>query len=497
MTYHQASMNARRSPAAVPFSGNSMGPPGILRTAAVGRGRRVVLACALLLSATAARPAAGASLTLQTLHPFQSNPKNPRAELTEVAGGNLYGTTAFGGTNGENGTLFRLSPDRVVTVLHSFGGADGAGPAAGLTRGADGLLYGSAMAGGTHGDAGTLFRLDPAGGFTLLHDFGGPDGRSPGAALLQGRDGGFYGSTVYGGTNGDHGTLFRWSPGNGLATLYSFDGVHGSHPQGRLVQAADGNFYGTTSQGGAGYIDAASPGHGTVFRITPGGVLTRLYSFAGLDGDGPAAGLAEGPDGALYGTTQFGGVHDDNGAVFRITTNGDYNLLYSFSGTDGNYPVADLVSSGEGAFYGSTSGDRAFGGTNTYGTLFRVTPAGTLTTLALFTGANGSCPLSRLTPAGDGNFYGTTFQGGSGDGGTVFRLVAPPVITGVTVTGVTARVSWTSFTNGEYRLEYKAEISAPDWTALGADGTAIGNMTFADDPSPDPQRRFYRVRLLP
>jgi uncharacterized repeat protein (TIGR03803 family) len=452
---------------------------------------------ALGIALVAWAPVAGATLSLQTLYEFQSNPKNPRAELVRGSDGNFYGTTTFGGTNGENGTVFQLTPARVLTVLHSFAGPDGALPAAGLTQGVDEFWYGSAQAGGTNGDAGTLFRLDAAGNFDVLHSFGGPDGRFPQATLVRGRDGSFYGTTVYGGTNGDNGTLFRWGSQNGFASLFSFDGTNGSHPTGRLLQAADGNFYGTTSEGGVDYNGAASPGNGTIFRMSPDGQVTRLFSFSGPDGSGPAAGLVEGGDGGLYGTTQFGGTNGDNGTVFKTTAAGELTMLYSFKGGDGNYPVADLTLAGDGTFLGSTSGDRAFGGTNTFGTLFRITPAGLLSTLVAFNGTNGGCPLARLTAGDDGNYYGTAFQGGAGEGGTLFRLVEPPVITGIAPANGTVTVSWTSFTNGNYRLEFQTDLSALDWTALMPDVVASGGRTSMDDPLPDGARRFYRVRLLP
>ena len=152
-------------------------------------------------------PAAGADLNLQILYDLKSNPKNPRADLVQGSDGNFYGTTAFGGASGENGTVFAITSTGFFAVLHSFQGSDGALPWAGLVQGRDGLFYGTALGGGTNGDFGTIFQMATNGDFTVLHHFGGSDGRSPQAALRQGTDGEFYGTTAFGGTNGDQGTV--------------------------------------------------------------------------------------------------------------------------------------------------------------------------------------------------------------------------------------------------------------------------------------------------
>lgn len=359
----------------------------------------------------------GAGFSLQTLYAWVSNPKHAQGSLLQASDGNFYGTTWFGGTNGENGTVFRITPTGALSIVHAFDGSDGALPSGGLVQGTDGGLYGVAQGGGAKGDFGAIFRITTNGAFTLLHSFGGVDGRQPQADLAQGSDGAFYGTTACGGANGDSGTVFKITSGGVFTSLFSFssDGSNGRGPRASLVQDSDGNFYGTTALGGA------SGNHGTVFRISPSGGFTSLFSFDGTNGSGPEAGLARGRDGDFFGTTQFGGTNGDNGTVFKITPSGTLTSLYSFSGPDGSYPMARLALGSDNQFYGTTSGDRAFGGTNTFGTIFRITAGGTLTTLACFFGTDGASPLAALIQGNDGKFYGTTFEGGPGGGGTIFR----------------------------------------------------------------------------
>jgi len=180
------------------------------------------------------------------------------------------------------------------------------------------------------------------------------------------------------------------------------------------VQATNGNFYGTTEIGGA-------DGYGTVFKITPKGALTTLYSFCAqlncTDGATPYAGLVQATNGNFYGTT-FNGGADGYGTVFRITSRGTLRTLHSFDGTDGASPIAGLVQATNGNFYGTTEIGRA----NGEGTVFEITPRGTLTTLHSFAGADGAFPFAGLAQDTDGNFYGTAYQGGTANDGTVFSL---------------------------------------------------------------------------
>ncbi len=211
----------------------------------------------------------------------------------------------------------------------------------------------------------------PAQTLTTLYGFtGGTDGDTPVAGLVQGSDGNFYGTT-YGGTTTQSGTVFQITPDSVLTTLYTFTGgTDGAKPYGSLVQASDGNFYGTTVLGG-------TSNSGTAFQITPAGTIATMYSFTGgTHGSRPYSGLVQGSDGNFYGTTFYGGTAQ-SGTVFQITPAGVLTTLYRFTGTDGSNPYAGLVQGSDGNFYGTTTS----GGTGNSGTVFQITPAGTLATL--------------------------------------------------------------------------------------------------------------------
>jgi uncharacterized repeat protein (TIGR03803 family) len=272
--------------------------------------------------------------------------------------------------------------------------------------------------------------------FTTLYSFDSTHGQQPYAGLIQGTDGNFYGTTGYGGANSD-GTVYKITPGGTLTTLYNFcsqsNCADGDAPSGELVQGTDGNFYGATQGGGAN-------GDGTVFRITPGGTLTTLYTFCSqsncADGDNPYGGLIQGTDGNFYGTTLLGGANS-YGTVFKITPSGTLTTLHSFDSTDGDCPNGALIQATYGNFYGTT----VFGGalncaTSNYsgcGTVFKITPGGTLTTLYTFcsqgTCTDGEWPYAGLAQGTDGNFYGTTFLGGVNGDGTVFRITPGGTLT--------------------------------------------------------------------
>jgi uncharacterized repeat protein (TIGR03803 family) len=151
----------------------------------------------------------------------------------------------------------------------------------------------------------------------------------------------------------------------------------------------------------------------------------------------------------------------------------------------------------DGNFYGTTSGDQALGGTNTFGTVFRITTAGALTSLVTFAATNGACPLAGLIRGTDLNLYGPAFQGGSGGGGTIFRLVPTPVITRISRAGPATTISWTSFAGGTYRVEFRSALSLPNWTALVPDVTATGPSASIANNLEGASQRYYRVRLLP
>ncbi len=381
---------------------------------------------------------------LTTLHSFSRGSDGywPSGGLIQGTDGNFYGTTPYGGPSYCScGTIFRLTPSGIFTILHSFSGPDGSSPYGALIQASDGNLYGTTSRGGPlygSGGYGTIFQITPNGILTTLYSFSGPDGWSPEAGLLQGTDGNFYGTTSSGGAS-SKGTIFQVTPGGVLTTLHSFTGPDGARPTAALIQATDGNFYGTTSSGGS------SSYYGTVFQLTPGGVLTTLHSFTGGSGDaGPGSALIQRTDGNLYGTNP--------GTVFKLSTGGAFTTFVVLTSSEGSNPTAGLIQATDGNFYGTTSA----GGTSNKGTIFQLTPTGVLTTLHSFTGPDGAIPLAPLIQATDGNFYGTTSMGGASDKGTVFRLTPSGVLT-----------TLHSFTGPDSERPYGGLIQAADGNFYG------------------------------
>jgi uncharacterized repeat protein (TIGR03803 family) len=403
----------------------------------------------------------------QTLIPLYSftggnDGNNPIAGLVQASDGNLYGTAPDGGTNGY-GTVFRITTSGTLTPLYSFtGGYDGADPRGGLTQASDGNLYGTTEDGGTNDD-GVVFRITTNGVLTPLYSFtGGHDGSDPRGGLVQANDGNLYGTTSDGGTN-FNGTVFRITTNGIFKTLYSFTGGHdGTFPESTLVQAGDGKLYGTAYQGG---ISNGIAGYGALFRITTNGILTPLYSFTnGTDGADPVAGLTQASDGNLYGTTEIGGTNS-YGAIFRITTNGIFTRLYSFTdGHDGAYPLATLVQAYDGNLYGTAYE----GGTNGYGTIFRITTGGTFTSPYSFAdGHDGANPFAGLAQAGNGNLYGTALGGGTNAEGTVFEFTLPvsaPLLS-ILLNGHQSVLSWPS-SAGNYVLQSTTNLASPNWVVI-------------------------------
>jgi uncharacterized repeat protein (TIGR03803 family) len=346
-------------------------------------------------------------------------------------------------------TVASTSHAQSFSTLFSFDGTNGTQPVASLVQGLDGNFYGTTESGGYvgggFGPAGTVFKITPSGTLTTLYDFDDcetcVDGGSPEAGLVLATDGNFYGTTVGGGANGgaSKGTVFQITPGGTLTTLYSFcaktNCADGSGPAAGLVQATHGNFYGTTSGGGSNDT-SCSGGCGTVFKITPSGTLTTLYSFCSQancsDGTQPLAGLVQAADGSLYGTTRLGGA-SGYGTTFKMSRSGILTTLHSFDLNDGAFPYAELVQGADGNFYGTTNE----AGLYSYGTVFKMTPAGAVAGSA-FDGAEGAFPSAGVVQATDGNFYGTTSAGGSGSSqgcdptpgcGTIFKVDPKGVLT--------------------------------------------------------------------
>lgn len=301
--------------------------------------------------------------------------------------------------------------------LFSFNQTNGAVPSAGLILGKDGNFYGTTTGGGLAG-YGTLFQLTPSGSFSNLISLNGTNGNSPRDGLLLAADGSLYGTTYSGGTN-NAGTLFQATTNGDLTTLATFSVSSGGYPIGGLTLGQDGAYYGTAALGGTNL-------GGIVYRFSTNAGLATLVSFgiSGQGGNSPYSGLLLASDGSLYGTTFQGGTNG-LGTIYKLGTNGASSFLYSFTGTsDGANPYGGLIQGADGNFYGTTF----YGGTNGYGTVFKFQTNGALTTLACFNNTNGAYPQAGLIQVASGSFYGTTSAGGAftnqaGQGcGTVFEL---------------------------------------------------------------------------
>jgi uncharacterized repeat protein (TIGR03803 family) len=337
--------------------------------------------------------------------------------LIQASDGNLYGTTENGGAHSD-GTVFEITPGGVETVLYSFGSSanDGANPYAGLIQASDGNLYGVTFDGGTN-SVGTVFKITTAGVETVLYSFGSVanDGANPYGRLIQGSDGNLYGTTERGGSG--YGTVFEITTGGAETVLHSFGSAgDGDFPYGGLIQGSDGNLYGTTELGGANSL-------GIVFKMTTAGTPYAIFhSFgAASDGSEPYGSLIQASDGNLYGTTAVGGANS-LGTVFKLTTTGTETVLYSFgaSGSDGTSPYGSVLQASDGNLYGLTQG----GGTYSQGTVFQVTTAGVETVLHSFgsSAVDGAGPQDSLIQASNGALYGLTPLGGMSNLGVVFEI---------------------------------------------------------------------------
>jgi uncharacterized repeat protein (TIGR03803 family) len=364
-------------------------------------------------------------VALETLYSFNTNSFGclPFGGLIQAKNGGFYGTASEGGAQGV-GTVFQMNPQGLMTLVYAFPNGtagnyppNGSLPCAALVQGTNGLLYGTAVAGGATGD-GTVFRMTTSGtGTTAWSLNSASSGSVPYAGLVQGRDGNFYGTTPQGQAYHNawpfaYGTLFRLTASGSLTAIHSFDYEDGAYPSSTLVQGADGSFYGTTQGGGT------NGGWGTIFKATPAGILTPLFSFANRNGAVPRAGLVQDSDGAFYGTTTAGGA-SGAGTVFKLAADGTFCSLYSFTGgNDGSNCYGGLLLASDGNLYGTTESGGVYG----LGTVFRITTDGTLATLVNFDGYQGANPECTLIQGTDGRLYGTTQNGGANGWGAIFRL---------------------------------------------------------------------------
>jgi uncharacterized repeat protein (TIGR03803 family) len=319
---------------------------------------------------------------------------------------------------------------QTFTVLYSFtGGDDGRSPSADLVSDAAGNLYGTTGYGGTHScsfglGCGIVFKLSPGGTQTVLYDFtGGSDGAQP-AGLVRDAAGNLYGTTAVGGDlscgfSSGCGTVFKLSPGGVLIVLHTFTGPpDGEAPGSRLIRDAAGNLYGTTSYGGDAACASATGNCGTVFKVDASGNETVLHAFTGKpDGEAPFGSLVQDGSGNLFGTTRLGGDANDDGTVFKIDSAGNETVLHTFTGADGSRPETALVLIGQD-LYGSTNAGGAF----SLGEVFKLSKTGQLTIVHSFGGGKAGSQPQNFTHDALGNLYGVTSQDGAFGYGVAFKL---------------------------------------------------------------------------
>ena len=281
----------------------------------------------------------------------------PYSGLTLGTDGNFYGAAYSGGftTLAPYGTVFQMTPAGTLNILYTFtDGTDGALPMAPPVEGPDGNYYGTTCPGcNGEGGYGSIYKITPSGIFSLLYAFDNAHGANPNDPLVFGADGNFYGTTEFGGANGA-GEVFKISPAGVPALLHSFDAANGELPIAPLIQASDGNFYGTTTNGG-------THGYGVVFRMSPAGKFSIVHEMNGTsDGGAPYAGLVQATDGNLYGVNSSGGAIGPGcpagcGTIYRITSKGVYSVVYNFDQTTGETPYSTMFQHTNGILYGMTN----------------------------------------------------------------------------------------------------------------------------------------------
>ena len=381
--------------------------------AAMTFGLALAIACAPLTVSKAA--------TFSLLYSFPddgSAGNSPEGPLTLGPDGNFYGTTYNGGV-GAFGTVFKVTPQGQLTTLHDFSARpDGIAPYGAVVFDAAGNLYGTTSVGGVD-YGGTVYKITPDGTFSTFYSFVPGDGTNPYTGLTIDGSGNLFGVTEYGGSHG-FGAIFKLTSTGQETVLHSFRGKEGKNPSARLLLGEDGTLYGTAASGGLF-------GRGTAFALKTNGRLSVIHDFRsdGTDGEWPFSGLTFGRGGALYGTTYKGGLGHHRGTVYRITPDGAESVIYTFSRRYGRGPFGDLIADAKGTLYGTTvnggrnNGDR--------GVVFKLTPAGKETVLHSFSGPDGAYPEVRLTFDQSGALYGAAdfdYQTYPGlNVGTIFKIV--------------------------------------------------------------------------
>ena len=426
--------------------------------------------------------------------------KLPYGQLTEASDGWLYGTTYAGGAS-NLGTIFRIAKNGSgFKVLRSF--SDPNFLYGCVVEGTNGGLYGTAAGGGSHSGGAVFSIAKDGGGFLTIHNFdpSSGDGTAPVSGMLLATDGMLYGTCSKGGST-NLGAVFKISAdGQVYGVIHNFLGQtnsgDGSSPGASLIQGLDGNLYGTTQVGGNNNL-------GTLFKLnTDGSVYSILHHFSGSPNDGrvPLGNLAQGPDGLLYGTTEYGGANNV-GTIFRIDTNGNnYAVLTSFSTAAGGYePLGGLTLGTDGAVYGSTR----YGGPNDSGVAFRLSITdNSYTELHEFLGVagDGAQPFAPLLQASDGAWYGSTYYGGDRSVGVLFRFFsgnAPVTITAITSTSTDVTLNFVGGAAGQaYGIQASPTLSPANWQTIGTNSAAIdGTFQFTESGGAGFPARYYRGAL--
>jgi uncharacterized repeat protein (TIGR03803 family) len=357
------------------------------------------------------------------LYSFAENstdPLYPSGIIAQGRDGGLYSSTNVGGLY-NLGTVFAITTAGQLSVPYNFTDPldEYGGPGWGLTLSTDGTFYGACTYCGGGNGYGTVFKVTPSGDLTTLYDFTGQNEDAyPHAPPIQAADGWFYG-TAAGDFYGHGSEVYRMTPSGDKVTLFHLNHRQGAAPGDPVVQGTDGNFYATTN-GGGNNGNCGNSGCGVIFKITSKGHVAVLHDFESDEDDGfnPVAPLIQASDGYFYGTVPYGGVNYDYGTVFRISPSGKFKLLHIFNGySDGRFPSAALVQATDGNFYGTT---RQGGGAKS-GVIFKITPQGRFSVIYNFDGTTSAYPLSALVQHTNGKLYGET-TGYQINGGTFYSL---------------------------------------------------------------------------
>lgn len=441
--------------------------------------------------------------TYKVMDYFNGTPSAPGNVIAQSRGGNLV-TTALDAAPSD-GEAFRVATSGTLTILHQFGASDGTFPN-GVTLGRDGIFYGTTQAGGSS-NGGTVFQMTADGTVTTLHEFdNGVDG-TPYAPPVQSLYGDFYGTTagnyVYPGdpVNSDAGTIYKIDSAGNYTVLHTFTGPDGGNPNAQLVQSATNFwFYGTTVNGG-------SNGEGSIFRVDSKGDFEVIHNcaFADATGVGPEA-LIQATDGNFYGVSSYGGSWSE-GVLFRLTPTNQLTVVHTFTGgADGGVPGFGLVQGSDGYLYGTTTQGGSAEAWEGGGTLFRVSTTGAgFTVLHTFHQASGTMPVSLIQHT-NGFFYGATNAGGSASGlGVFFRLDMglPPFVTYLNTYG---RVGMTVDLLGDgFTADSKVSFNGTPATAISdvessfmkvviPAGATTGPITVTTTKGPLTSNRVFVVR---